>query len=232
MPRKLEFLLPVGHFGLLFAATSSPFSAVIVRVTPATRSCFLRQCELEQTAKNSGASRQYAYEWRILEPTQPLGDALPPVRGFTTVEGAFCPRLRSCAKRGVSHQTFTPAGIGSTVEPQQVFVEGLKAVVATGQERGGTRDSAVNPTPGLCVLEHGLKLRAMVEVETGLPEGCVLFAQSLTANDCKAKGGELEIGNVILLSDRVWSRTHTLAVSPDWGVTSIDHDKVPMHLIR
>lgn len=135
-------------------------------------------------------------------------------------------------KRGISHENFAPADIGSTVEPQRVFVEGLKVVVATGEERGGTSDSVVTPTPGLCVLEHGLELRAKVEVETGLPEGYVLFAQSLAANDCRAKGGELKVGHVILLSDRVRSRTQTLAVSPNWGVTSIDHDKVPMHLIR
>lgn len=222
----------MGSFGLLFAATYSPFSAVTVRVTPATRPGFLRQREVEQTAKSSGASREHASEWRISEPMQPLGTALPPVRGFATVEGTFCPGPRSCAKRGLSRQNFAAAGMGSTAEPQRVFVEGLKAVVATGEEPDGTRGSGVNPTAGLCVLEHGLELRAMVEGETGLPEGCVLFAQSLTGNDCRAKGGELEIRNVILLSDRVRSRTHAFAVSPDWEVTSIDHDKVPMCLIR
>ncbi len=118
--------------------------------------------------------------------------------------------------------------------PPKMAACGRRVVMAAGtlDNRGETRDSAT--TPGLCLLEHGFGLDATEEGGIGLPEGSTLFAQPLVLEGADRpinaqsnrpldhNGSDTDIGggntsqtdrqHVLLLSDRVRSKTHVLGM--------------------
>lgn len=125
--------------------------------------------------------------------------------------------------------------------PPKMATNGRRVVMATGvlTDSGKQRESA----SGLCLLEHGFGLDATEEGRIGLPEGSTLFAQPviLTGDDHPNKarpnrplndddgsdndrgGGKAQTTgffrhvdqrrHVLLLSDRVRSKTHVLETS-------------------
>jgi len=121
--------------------------------------------------------------------------------------------------------------------PPKIAVCGRRAVMATGTlgNRGKPSDSAT----GLCLLEHGFGFDAAEEGSIGLPEGSSLFAQPVVlggADNPEARrnrplndnGSNTDRGDgnappgfrdtkqrrhVLLLSDRVRSKTHVLEMS-------------------
>lgn len=118
----------------------------------------------------------------------------------------------------------------------------------------------VDPANGVCILEHGLVLDAKAEGSIGLHEGATLFAQPVTMgvadcssatrrsrswdDDCSGTSGRrggndkagcgdaIQRGHVLLLSDRVRSRTHTLVVSPDGEAAPAISGATEVHMSR
>lgn len=132
-----------------------------------------------------------------------------------------------------------------TILPQGrrvVLATGTEGLADTTTENG----SVIDPSNALCILEHGLGLDIKAEGKIGLHEGITLFAQPVVAGvaDCPSatqpsqlldnkrsntlgQRGEndqtgcsdaMHGGHVLLLSDRVRSRTHILVVSPEGEV--------------
>lgn len=129
-------------------------------------------------------------------------------------------------------------------EPPDIMVpQGRRIVLATGTEGLNDTTTMNGATNSLCILEHGLGLDTKAEGSIGLHEGATLFAQPVAMgaadyssatreshsrddessgtsgprgrNDEAGCGDVIQGGHVLLLSDRVRSRTHTLVVSPD-----------------
>lgn len=120
-----------------------------------------------------------------------------------------------------------------------VLATGMVDVSDSTTENGSC---AIDPANGLCILEHGLGLDTKAEGSIGLHEGATLFAQPVAVggadSSCETRqsrslndengstsgrrGGNEETGcgdatyggHVLLLSDRVRSRTHILVMSP------------------
>lgn len=143
-----------------------------------------------------------------------------------------------------SNSTSGDDSITRSPKPQQIRVTGGRAVLATRAV-----DGVDGSTTGVGILEHGFGLDAAAKGSIGLPEGSTLFAQRVVLRGAvrhyngsfSSTGGnggpfsgrqrdneEINCGNttqqeghVLLLSDRVRSKTNILVVSSDGEVAPV-----------